>query len=86
MASSNTLVRVKDIPDIEVGDWTRNEEILLDEVDEQGQRVVPEAAIPEDGQDYYSMHHEDEAIQATHDPELNAEGEDEDEFWVPMEE
>ena len=32
------------------------------------------------------MHHEDEAIQATHDPESDAEGEDEDEFCVPMEE
>ena len=32
------------------------------------------------------MHHEDEVIQATHDPELDAKGEDKDEFWVSMKE
>lgn len=52
----------------------------LHEINKQGQRVVSKAAIPEDGEDYYCMHHEDEVIQATHDPKLDAEGEDENEF------
>ena len=79
--SEDEELYVKDIPDIQVGDWTCAEEILLNKVTNEGERVVPEAAIPFDSlvDSMYCMDYEDEAME--HDSELDAETEDNKQWW-----
>ena len=57
------------------------QEILLDKVTNEGKRVVPEAAIPFDNSvnPMYCMEYKDEAME--HDPELDAEAEDDEQWW-----
>ena len=81
--SEDVELHVKDIPDIQVGNWTREEEILLDEINDQGDRVVPNEPILNDtqaGDPLYCIDWEEEAVQ--HDPEVDVEGEEDKEWWI----
>jgi hypothetical protein len=80
--SQDEKLHVKDMPDIQVGDWTRQEEVLLDvitTVNDDGDDVVPPADVV-DNDPAYCMDYENE--EEVHDSELDAEGEGDEDYWI----
>ena len=78
--SKDHELHVKDIQDIQVGDWTLEKEIPLDEIDDQGGHIVPNSAVvsedtKENVEETFCMADEEEAI----NEELDAEGEEDEE-------